>query len=133
MSKECSMREKRRHVKVALSLSFFFLDARGVVCRDLVLFYSWTHSLLLHLPTSNIFSSTVFILFLFFFQQCAAAAVATTAINEEDRITLRPIDSINGDVALPGSKSFTNRVILLSALAQGTTLVENILHSEDTR
>ncbi len=68
-----------------------------------------------------------------FSQQCTAIASSSTNDYEEDRIKLEPIDTINGDVVLPGSKSFSNRVVLLSALAQGTTLVENILHSEDTR
>ena len=41
-----------------------------------------------------------------------------------------PISSINGEVTLPGSKSLSNRVLLLAALAEGTTRVENLLDSE---
>lgn len=37
-----------------------------------------------------------------------------------------------GTVALPGSKSISNRVLLLSALAQGTTLIQGLLASDDT-
>lgn len=37
-----------------------------------------------------------------------------------------------GTVALPGSKSISNRVLLLSALAQGTTRIEGLLASDDT-
>jgi 3-phosphoshikimate 1-carboxyvinyltransferase len=35
-----------------------------------------------------------------------------------------------GVIDLPGSKSLSNRILLLSALAQGTTTVENLLESE---
>lgn len=38
-----------------------------------------------------------------------------------------------GTVKLPGSKSISNRVLLLAALAQGKTLVQNLLVSDDTR
>lgn len=37
-----------------------------------------------------------------------------------------------GTVALPGSKSISNRVLLLSALAQGTTRIQGLLASDDT-
>jgi 3-phosphoshikimate 1-carboxyvinyltransferase len=48
-------------------------------------------------------------------------------------LTLAPISSISGTVRLPGSKSLSNRVLLLAALASGTTVVENLLDSEDIR
>lgn len=38
-----------------------------------------------------------------------------------------------GTVRLPGSKSISNRVLLLAALARGTTLVRALLDSDDTR
>jgi 3-phosphoshikimate 1-carboxyvinyltransferase len=38
-----------------------------------------------------------------------------------------------GVVALPGSKSISNRVLLLSALAEGTTEISALLDSDDTR
>jgi len=38
-----------------------------------------------------------------------------------------------GTVRLPGSKSISNRVLLLAALAQGTTIVRALLDSDDTR
>lgn len=37
-----------------------------------------------------------------------------------------------GTLQLPGSKSISNRVLLLAALAQGKTLVKNLLISDDT-
>jgi 3-phosphoshikimate 1-carboxyvinyltransferase len=42
----------------------------------------------------------------------------------------RPLDS---SVALPGSKSITNRALILAALAEGTTHLEGALFSRDTR
>jgi len=38
----------------------------------------------------------------------------------------------NGKIYLPGSKSITNRVLLMSALSDGETLVQNYLDSDDT-
>ena len=38
-----------------------------------------------------------------------------------------------GSVQLPGSKSISNRVLLLAALSQGTTLIHDLLDSDDTR
>jgi 3-phosphoshikimate 1-carboxyvinyltransferase len=39
----------------------------------------------------------------------------------------------DGTVKLPGSKSISNRVLLLAALSQGTTQVHDVLDSDDTR
>ena len=50
-----------------------------------------------------------------------------------DALTLTPIQRVNGSVTLPGSKSMTNRALLLAAVAQGETLVTNILFSDDTQ
>jgi 3-phosphoshikimate 1-carboxyvinyltransferase len=38
-----------------------------------------------------------------------------------------------GAIQLPGSKSISNRALLLSALARGTTTLEGVLDSDDTR
>ncbi|KAG8391652.1 hypothetical protein BUALT_Bualt01G0209600 [Buddleja alternifolia] len=46
-------------------------------------------------------------------------------------IVLQPIKEISGVVKLPGSKSLSNRVLLLAALSEGTTVVDNLLDSED--
>jgi 3-phosphoshikimate 1-carboxyvinyltransferase len=40
--------------------------------------------------------------------------------------------SAHGTVRLPGSKSISNRVLLLAALSEGTTEVRDLLHSDDT-
>ena len=43
------------------------------------------------------------------------------------------LQSANGTVVLPGSKSISNRVLLLAALSQGTTTVHDLLDSDDTQ
>ena len=50
-----------------------------------------------------------------------------------DKITLSPIKNISGTVDLPGSKSLSNRILLLSMLADGHTEIYNLLDSDDTR
>ena len=47
-------------------------------------------------------------------------------------LTLSPISKIAGDIELPGSKSLTNRALLLSALASGDTQLQNLLRSDDS-
>jgi 3-phosphoshikimate 1-carboxyvinyltransferase len=44
-----------------------------------------------------------------------------------------PLTSATGTVRLPGSKSISNRVLLLAALSGGTTVVHDLLDSDDTR
>ncbi|NDB01496.1 MAG: bifunctional 3-phosphoshikimate 1-carboxyvinyltransferase/cytidylate kinase, partial [Betaproteobacteria bacterium] len=39
----------------------------------------------------------------------------------------------SGSLVLPGSKSISNRVLLLSALCQGSTRLHDLLDSDDTR
>ena len=48
------------------------------------------------------------------------------------QLVLQPIRRTQGTVHLPGSKSMTNRVLLLASLATGATGVRNMLESEDT-
>ena len=50
-----------------------------------------------------------------------------------EQITLQPIARVEGEINLPGSKSLSNRALLLAALAQGTTIVTNLLDSDDIR
>jgi 3-phosphoshikimate 1-carboxyvinyltransferase len=47
-------------------------------------------------------------------------------------LELGPIRRAAGTVKLPGSKSISNRVLLLAALAEGETRIANLLDSEDT-
>jgi 3-phosphoshikimate 1-carboxyvinyltransferase len=48
-------------------------------------------------------------------------------------LDIPPLDSAAGTVILPGSKSISNRVLLLAALSAGTTTVHELLDSDDTR
>lgn len=48
-------------------------------------------------------------------------------------LDLAPLEEASGTVALPGSKSISNRVLLLAALSEGTTVVHDLLESDDTR
>jgi 3-phosphoshikimate 1-carboxyvinyltransferase len=50
-----------------------------------------------------------------------------------DYIDLQPIARMAGSIRLPGSKSISNRILLLAALASGETEVKGLLDSDDTR
>ena len=50
-----------------------------------------------------------------------------------EKLTLNPIASVEGEINLPGSKSLSNRALLLAALAEGKTKVTNLLDSDDIR
>ncbi len=50
-----------------------------------------------------------------------------------DTLRLEPIRRVTGSVRLPGSKSISNRVLLLSALASGETRVGGLLDADDTK
>ncbi|MFK7912872.1 MAG: 3-phosphoshikimate 1-carboxyvinyltransferase [Pseudomonadales bacterium] len=49
-----------------------------------------------------------------------------------DVLSLAPVRALAGEIQLPGSKSISNRALLLAALARGQTTLRNLLHSEDT-
>jgi 3-phosphoshikimate 1-carboxyvinyltransferase len=48
-------------------------------------------------------------------------------------LDLPPMNAAAGTVRLPGSKSISNRVLLLAGLAEGTTTIHDLLASDDTR
>ncbi|WP_295419540.1 3-phosphoshikimate 1-carboxyvinyltransferase [Sulfurovum sp.] len=50
-----------------------------------------------------------------------------------NQLTLKPIKKVEGTINLPGSKSLSNRALLLASLAKGTTKITNLLESDDTR
>ncbi|MGB2079033.1 MAG: 3-phosphoshikimate 1-carboxyvinyltransferase [Vibrio sp.] len=50
-----------------------------------------------------------------------------------ESLTLDPISHIEGTINLPGSKSVSNRALLLAALSDGTTQLTNLLDSDDIR
>lgn len=62
-------------------------------------------------------------------RQTVAAPAAAAAHAAVEELTIQPVRVIEGHVKLPGSKSLSNRILLLAALAEGTTTVENILVS----
>ena len=49
-----------------------------------------------------------------------------------ETITLQPAKQVGGTIKLPGSKSISNRTLLLAALAEGTTDIRDLLASDDT-
>jgi 3-phosphoshikimate 1-carboxyvinyltransferase len=48
-------------------------------------------------------------------------------------LDLPPLLGAAGQVRLPGSKSISNRLLLLAALAEGSTRIDGLLDSDDTR
>mgnify|MGYP000555934635 CR=1 FL=1 len=48
-------------------------------------------------------------------------------------LDLPPLAHAAGTVTLPGSKSISNRVLLLAAMSAGTTTIHDLLDSDDTR
>ena len=48
-------------------------------------------------------------------------------------LDLPHLATASGSVQLPGSKSISNRVLLLAALSAGTTTIHDLLDSDDTR
>ena len=50
-----------------------------------------------------------------------------------DSLTLPPLRAIAGEVTLPGSKSLSNRILLLAAVAKGNTRISNLLDSDDVK
>ena len=49
-----------------------------------------------------------------------------------DYLDIPPLSRAGGKIHLPGSKSISNRVLLLAALSQGKTTVHDLLASDDT-
>ncbi len=48
-----------------------------------------------------------------------------------DFLDLPPVTKARGNVAMPGSKSISNRTLLLAALAQGETVIHDLLKADD--
>eukprot|EP01041_Mallomonas_annulata_P036599 gene36599-59737_t len=47
-------------------------------------------------------------------------------------LDISPVMHVEGTVRLPGSKSISNRTLLLAALSEGTTVIHDLLASDDT-
>ena len=48
-------------------------------------------------------------------------------------LLLKPLNRVRGEVTLPGSKSLSNRLLLLAAMSAGETRIINLLDSDDVR
>src|SRR5450755_2999041 len=48
-------------------------------------------------------------------------------------LDIPPLAAIAGTVRVPGSKSISNRALLLAGFAEGTTTIAGLLHSDDTQ
>ena len=48
-------------------------------------------------------------------------------------IKIGPLKRAQGSIVLPGSKSISNRALLLAALSSGTTTLKNLLDADDTQ
>ena len=57
---------------------------------------------------------------------------AGRCVTPQPFLDLPPLAGASGTVRLPGSKSISNRVLLLAGLAAGTTAVHDLLDSDDT-
>jgi 3-phosphoshikimate 1-carboxyvinyltransferase len=64
----------------------------------------------------------------------AAGSEATMVqdIGAYPSLDLAPITRVQGTVVLPGSKSISNRLLLLAAVAEGTTTLSGLLDADDT-
>ena len=64
-------------------------------------------------------------------QPLAAAVLAPAMVGYPPFLDLPPLAGARGSVQLPGSKSISNRTLLLAALAQGVTEIHDLLASDD--
>jgi 3-phosphoshikimate 1-carboxyvinyltransferase len=63
----------------------------------------------------------------------AAGATGPQLMYDIPHLDLPPLRGASGTVRLPGSKSISNRLLLLAGLADGTTELFDLLDSDDTR
>ncbi|MDR0380197.1 MAG: bifunctional 3-phosphoshikimate 1-carboxyvinyltransferase/cytidylate kinase, partial [Candidatus Accumulibacter sp.] len=61
-----------------------------------------------------------------------SATIRLSPMNTPEFIDLPEILSAHGNIRLPGSKSISNRILLLAALAKGDTEIHGLLESDDT-
>ena len=45
---------------------------------------------------------------------------------------IRPLGRVNAELQVPGSKSYTQRALVIASLADGKSILRNTLVSEDT-
>ena len=61
-----------------------------------------------------------------------AAGAAASAVRFPDALAIRPRGPLDARLRVPGSKSVTNRALLVAALAEGESVLEGALESDDT-
>lgn len=61
------------------------------------------------------------------------SAVPVMTVSPIETLPLSPIPLLTGTIQLPGSKSLSNRILLLAALSKGETTILNLLESDDIR
>ncbi|WP_090926526.1 3-phosphoshikimate 1-carboxyvinyltransferase [Salibacterium qingdaonense] len=56
------------------------------------------------------------------------------ALNDVEHVSISPLKEgrVQADVTIPGSKSFTNRALIMAALAKGRSTLSGILKSDDS-
>ncbi|MDF2959892.1 MAG: 3-phosphoshikimate 1-carboxyvinyltransferase [Paenibacillus sp.] len=55
------------------------------------------------------------------------------ALQDTEEVEIHPpLRKPDGEIAVPGSKSYTNRAIIISALAEGSSTLRDILRSDDS-
>ncbi len=66
--------------------------------------------------------------------QVAELGMTSDAYLNATRLRVKPVQMpLRGTVDVPGSKSITNRAVLLAGLANGRSVISGILRSDDTR
>ncbi|RSL28821.1 3-phosphoshikimate 1-carboxyvinyltransferase [Salibacterium salarium] len=57
-----------------------------------------------------------------------------SALNDVKNVSIAPLKTgtVQTDITIPGSKSFTNRALIMAALAKGTSELSGILRSDDS-
>ncbi|MCM2677150.1 3-phosphoshikimate 1-carboxyvinyltransferase [Alkalicoccobacillus plakortidis] len=56
-----------------------------------------------------------------------------SSLNDVQTVTISPLEkSIHRDIRIPGSKSFTNRALIIAAMAEGPSILSGILRSDDS-
>ena len=55
------------------------------------------------------------------------------ASHSANALRVHPAERVDGTVALPGSKSLTNRALIIASLAKGESVLKNVLDCDDSR
>ena len=67
-----------------------------------------------------------------FTRMLAGRTLTDAAVITPKKISVAPSLALRGKLRVPGDKSISHRAIMLGSLAQGKTIIEGLLHSEDS-